>query len=91
MDRLDQVGLVVCLTLIGVILINLMILSIIRRGKPWLEIELFRKTAQTARNPFQSDDQQLQELSRLVSELNRGDALTTNTEGTSDEQNHAPE
>ena len=45
----------------------------LRRGKEANMVELTRKAAQRARNPWQDEEEALQELSRMVSSLEKTD------------------
>lgn len=61
--------LVIVLTVIGVVVINVAIYySISRRGTIG-QIDLLRKAASRARNPWRPEDEMLEELSQLVAGL----------------------
>ena len=64
---LDRAVLVICLTVGAVILFNVMIYLSARRGNEVTTINLMRKAARRARNPWQDEDDALQELSDIVS------------------------
>jgi hypothetical protein len=66
---MDKAFLVVCLTVGAVVLFNVMIYLSLRRGNEVTTIDLLRKAAQRARNPWQDEDDALQELSDLVAGL----------------------
>lgn len=66
---LDRATLVVCLTVAAVIAFNVMIYLSLRRGDEVTTIDLMRKAARRARNPWKDEDDALQELSDLVSGL----------------------
>lgn len=66
---MDRAFLVVCLTVGAVVLFNVMIYLSLRRGNEVTTIDLLRKAAQRARNPWQDEDDALQELSDLVAGL----------------------
>lgn len=68
----NRVLLVICLTLFIVVGINASIYALIRRGDAFHQIDLFRKAASQARDPWQREDQALEELSALVAELQAG-------------------
>jgi arginyl-tRNA synthetase len=68
---LDRATLVVCLTVVGVIAFNVMIYLSMRRGNEVTTIDLMRKAAQRARNPWKDEEEALQELSDLVSGLKK--------------------
>jgi hypothetical protein len=67
--ELDRATLVVCLTVAAVIAFNVMIYLSLRRGNEVTTIDLMRKAARRARNPWKDEDDALQELSDLVSGL----------------------
>ena len=66
---IDRAFLVVILTVAGVIAFNVMIYLSIRRGKGVTTIDLMRKAARRARNPWKDEDDALKELANLVSDL----------------------
>ena len=66
---LDRATLVICLTVAGVIAFNVMIYLSLRRGDEVTTVDLMRKAARRARNPWKDEDDALQELSSLVSDL----------------------
>ena len=66
---LDRAFLVVCLAVAAVIAINVMIYLSVRRGNEVTTIDLMRKAARRVRNPWKDEDDALQELSDLVSDL----------------------
>ncbi|MBE9474476.1 MAG: hypothetical protein IMY85_06260 [Chloroflexi bacterium] len=66
---LDRAFLVVCLTVAVVIAINVMIFLSLRRGNEVTTIDLMRKAARRARNPWKDEDEALKELANLVSDL----------------------
>ena len=66
---LDRATLVVCLTVAAVIAFNVMIYLSLRRGNEVTTVDLLRKAARRARNPWKDEDDALQELSDLVSGL----------------------
>jgi hypothetical protein len=65
----SQVALVICLTLIIVVGVNAALYVSLRRGNEAGQIELFRRAAQRAREPWKEEDEALQELSRRVALL----------------------
>jgi len=65
----DQVFLVVCITLLIVVGINAAIYVSFTRKNTIGQIELMRRAANRARDPWGPEDANLKELSRLVSEL----------------------
>jgi hypothetical protein len=70
---LEKAALVVCLTLFIVIGFNALIYISVSRGDTAGTIELFRRATRRARNPWQPEDDDLEELSRLVSGLKAED------------------
>lgn len=65
----QDVLLVICLTLVGVLVVNAVIIFWVRRSKPPIEFQIFNQLSQTAKNPFKKSDAQFQELSALIEEL----------------------
>lgn len=77
---LDRASLVICLTVGVVILINVMIYLSLRRGNEVTTVDLFRKAAKRARNPWQDEDDALRELSDIVAGLQSNNEQTDPTE-----------
>ena len=73
---LDKALLVIILTVGAVILFNVMIYLSARRGNEVTTIDLMRNAARRARNPWQDEDDALQELSDIVSGFKPGDGKT---------------
>jgi hypothetical protein len=69
---IDRATIVICVTLFIVIGINAAIYASYRRGTQSTTIDLLRKAAKRARDPWKVEDQALQELSELTSQF-RGD------------------
>lgn len=69
---LDRAFLVIFLTLGAVILFNVIIYLSVRRGNEVNTIDLMRKAARRARNPWQDEDDALKELSEIVAGLQPG-------------------
>ena len=69
MSEFTQAGIIILLTVLGVVLFNAAILIMIRGRKPGSEIEVMRRLGSAARQPFAKSDSQFEELSRLVKEL----------------------
>ena len=67
----NRVFLVVCLTIVGVIAFNFMIYLSLRRGNEVHTVDMFRKAAKRARNPWRDEDDALKELSNLVADLKK--------------------
>lgn len=65
----DRIFLVIVLTAVIVIGINGLLYVAFRRGNEANMIDLTRKALQKTRNPWQEEDEALQELSRLVADL----------------------
>ena len=69
---IDRATIVICLTLFIIIGINAVIYASFRRGTQSTTVDLLRKAANRARDPWKVEDQALQELSDLTSQF-RGD------------------
>lgn len=69
---IDRATIVICLTLFIIIGINAAIYASFRRGTQSTTVDLLRKAAKRARDPWKVEDQALQELSDLTSQF-RGD------------------
>ena len=69
---LDRAFLVIILTVGAVILFNVIIYLSVRRGNEVTTIDLMRKAARRARNPWQDEDDALKELSEIVTGLQSG-------------------
>lgn len=69
----DRALLVICLTVGAVVLINIMIYLSLRRGNEVTAVDMLRKAARRARNPWQDEDDALQELSDIVAGLRSGE------------------
>ena len=67
----ERLLLVICLTVLIVAGLNALVYAGLRRGKEANMVELTRKAAQRARNPWQDEEEALQELSRMVSSLKK--------------------
>ena len=84
---LDKALLVIILTVGAVILFNVMIYLSARRGNEVTTINLMRKAARRARNPWQDEDDALKELSDIVSGLKsvEGDAESAEEQSNNDD------
>jgi hypothetical protein len=71
----EKVTLVIGLTLLIVIGANVLLYFSFRDRSLPHQIELFRRAAQRARNPWQDEDDDLGELSNLVAKLKNKDQL----------------
>lgn len=69
MSDFTQAGIIILLTVLGVLLLNAAILIMIRGRKSGSEIEVMRRLGSAARKPFAQSEAQFEELSRLVKEL----------------------
>ena len=76
---MDRALLVICLTVGVIILINVMIYLSLRRGNEVTTVDLFRKAAKRARNPWQDEDDALRELSDIVAGLQKNNEQTDST------------
>lgn len=78
---IEKAGLVICLTVFIVVGINAALLASLRRGNEASQVDLLRRAAGRARQPWAKEDEALQELSRRVAGLNsRRMAGSTNQE-----------
>jgi len=70
--------LVICITIIVVIIINAAIYSTYRRKDGASSIDLFRKAASQARNPWENEDADLKELSKKIEEIKQREGKERN-------------
>ncbi|HJW90768.1 MAG TPA: hypothetical protein VJ436_09020 [Anaerolineales bacterium] len=68
---IGRVTLVVCLTVLIVVGINAAFYVYLRKGNEAGQIELLQRAARRARQPWENEDQALQELSKRVAALQR--------------------
>jgi hypothetical protein len=66
---IERASLVICITIFVIIGINAAIYVSFRRGHQTTTINLFRKALTRARDPWETEDRALQELSDLVSQF----------------------
>ena len=66
---ISKAGLVVAVTLIAVVVLNAVIYLALRRGKTIQQIELLRRAVKRARHPWETEDENLKELSQRVAQL----------------------
>lgn len=66
MENFSQLTLVLCLTFIGILVINAGIILWARRNAPSGEVQAFRRLANAAKNPLSRQANELDELSELV-------------------------
>jgi hypothetical protein len=76
----DRVLLVIVLTALIVIGVNGILYVALRRGNEANLVDLTRKSLQNVRNPWQAEDQALEELSRLVANLNSPESTNSTDE-----------
>lgn len=69
----NKVALVVCLTLFIVVGVNAAIYVTLRRRNEVSQIELLRRAAKTARQPWQSEDEDLRRLAEMVKGLRQSE------------------
>ena len=86
MSRGEQVFLIIFLTIVGVVIINAAIVVMARNKGTLFEIDALRKLFREARNPFSFEDNQLEELSHLVSKLKPVDDENISKEATHEDQ-----
>jgi len=70
---LDRALLVILLTIGGVVLFNIILYLSTRRGNDVTTINMLRKAARRARNPWEDEDSALRELSDIVAGLKAKD------------------
>ncbi|MBW8012419.1 MAG: hypothetical protein FVQ83_14485 [Chloroflexi bacterium] len=68
-----DVLIVVCLLIFIVVGVNATLFTMLRRKNTTGQIELLQRAARAARNPWKQGDEQIKELSRLVSELDNNE------------------
>lgn len=66
-----KIVLVVCITLTAVAIINAALIAAFRRGNEAGQIELFKRAVHRARQPWQSEEDAMNELSKRVEELKK--------------------
>lgn len=66
---IDRATIVVCITLFVIIVVNAAIYVSFRRGNQSTAIDMLRKVMTRARDPWEAEDQALQELSELTSQF----------------------
>jgi hypothetical protein len=66
-----KIVLVVCITLTAVAIINAALIAVFRRGNEAGQIELFKRAVHRARQPWQSEEDAMNELSKRVEELKK--------------------
>jgi len=66
-----KIVLVLCITLAAVAILNAAIIAALRRGNEAGQIELFQRAARRSRQPWQSEDEALKELSKRVEDLKK--------------------
>jgi cell division protein FtsB len=69
-----KIVLVVCITLAAVAILNAVIFAALRRGNEAGQIELLQRAVRRTRQPWQSEDDALKELSKRVEALKKKDA-----------------
>jgi hypothetical protein len=66
---LGRAALIVILTLVGVVFINVAIYYMVKGKGTIGQIQMIRKAAGRVRNPWEGEDQDLQDLSELVKQF----------------------
>jgi hypothetical protein len=69
----SKIILVICITLAAVAVLNIMIIAALRRGNETGQIELFKRAVRRSRQPWQTEDDALDELAKRVEALKRKD------------------
>lgn len=67
--EIDKATIVVCITIFVIIVINAAIYVSFRRGNQSTTIDMLRKVMTRARDPWETEDQALRELSELTSQF----------------------
>ena len=70
---IGRAGLIIALTLIGVVIINVLIYFSIKGNRTHHQIELFRKASLRIKDPWEQEDSDLSELAELVKGLGNAD------------------
>jgi hypothetical protein len=83
----EKVTLVIGLTLLIVIGANVVLYFAFRDRSLPHQIDLFRKAAKRARNPWQDEDDALGELANLVAKLDKKRLKEADTSGRTKEEN----
>ena len=68
-----KILLVVCITLAAVAILNAAIFAVLRRGNEAGQIDLLQRAVRRSRQPWQSEDDALNELAKRVEDLKRKD------------------
>jgi hypothetical protein len=69
-----KIILVVCITLAAVAIINAAIYAAFRRGNEAGQIQLIQRAVRRSRQPWQKEDEALNELSKRIEELKKKEA-----------------
>lgn len=78
--NLDKAALVILITLFAVIAFNAILFLSLRRRNDSNQIEMLRRTGERLRQPWQKEEEAMQELSKRVADLkSRGTATTAST------------
>lgn len=68
-----KILLVVCLTLGAVAVLNVGLIAVLRRGNEATQIDLLKRAVGRSRQPWQKEDDALDELAKRVEELKKKD------------------
>lgn len=75
---------VVCIALVIVVGVNAAVYAALHRGNEASQVDLLRRAAKTTRRPWAEEDDNLQELSRRVTELKEIEKERQTDKGNSD-------
>lgn len=67
----SKASIVICLTIVAVIAVNLLIYYALRRGINIREIDIMRQITDRSKAPWKKEQQDLDELAKLVEDLKR--------------------
>ena len=63
-------ALVIVLTLLGIILFNLVLINWVRKRNADNQFKIFQNFIESAKNPWQQSDSELDQLSKLLNKIN---------------------
>ena len=78
MFNLPSQVIIFILLILFIVMINYVIFSMLKNKSGTSEFDLIRKSANSIRKPFEKEDQQINELSRMVNNLNNNQEVEDN-------------
>ena len=78
MFNLPSQVIIFILLILFIVMINYVIFSMLKNKSGTSEFDLIRKSANSIRKPFEKEDQQINELSRMVNKLNNNQEVEDN-------------